>query len=202
MSPSPPRLSPTRSISPSPVGDRSASSMSPQGSADSRASLKAAILAQARRLGFDLVGVTTPDPPPHFSVFESWLSAGRHGEMAYLASERSLSRRLDPRQILPECRSILVLGTRYSPSVFPLPAASPLPSGSPDAIRPPARSPPTPGGRLSRGPGSPLAVPGRFHRRPARRLISQPLVHRHRPVNWSAIWLSAPGWVGLASIPA
>ena len=110
--------------------------MSPQGSADSRPSLKVAILAQAHHLGFDLVGITTPDPPPHFSVFESWLSAGRHGEMAYLASERSLSRRLDPRQILPECRSILVLGTRYSPSAYPLPAASSVSASSPDDISP------------------------------------------------------------------
>jgi epoxyqueuosine reductase QueG len=28
------------------------------------------IKAEARRLGFQLVGVTTPDPPAHLSVFE------------------------------------------------------------------------------------------------------------------------------------
>jgi epoxyqueuosine reductase len=77
-----------------------------------------AIQDRARRLGFDLLGVTTPDPPPHYEVFIDWLSAGRHGEMSYLAAERSLARRADPRQILPECRSILVLGARYSPSIF------------------------------------------------------------------------------------
>jgi len=33
--------------------------------------------------------------------------------MAYLASDRARQRRLDPRQILPECRSILVLGAPY-----------------------------------------------------------------------------------------
>jgi epoxyqueuosine reductase len=33
--------------------------------------------------------------------------------MAYLASDRARQRRADPRQILPECRSILVLGTPY-----------------------------------------------------------------------------------------
>ena len=72
-----------------------------------------AIKRQAYSLGFQLVGVTSPDPPLHFSVFERWLEAGRHGEMAYLASERARQRRADPRHILPECRSILVLGTRY-----------------------------------------------------------------------------------------
>jgi epoxyqueuosine reductase len=33
--------------------------------------------------------------------------------MAYLASERARQRRADPRLILPECRSILLLGVRY-----------------------------------------------------------------------------------------
>jgi epoxyqueuosine reductase len=72
------------------------------------------IESEAHRLGFQLVGVTPPDPPPHYPVFENWLAAGRHGEMAYLASKRSRQRRADPRQILPECRSILVLGMRYA----------------------------------------------------------------------------------------
>lgn len=82
--------------------------------------LRQAIEAQARLLGFDLVGVTTPDPPPHYDVFKRWLLAGRHGEMGYLAAERSLVQRADPRQILPVCRSILVLGARYPASIFPV----------------------------------------------------------------------------------
>lgn len=76
--------------------------------------LAQAIKTEARRLGFDLVGITTPDPPPHVDVFEAWLGAGRHGEMAYLDGERSRQRRADPRQILAECRSIIVLGIRYA----------------------------------------------------------------------------------------
>lgn len=76
-------------------------------------SLTKIVKAKARELGFDLVGVTTPDPPPHMEVYESWLSAGRHGEMGYLETERARQRRADPRHILPECRSILVLGAPY-----------------------------------------------------------------------------------------
>ena len=68
---------------------------------------------QAGRLGFTLAGVTTPDPPAHFASFEAWLRQGRHGEMAYLASQRARLCREHPAQILPECRSILVLGVRY-----------------------------------------------------------------------------------------
>ncbi|MBN1147299.1 MAG: tRNA epoxyqueuosine(34) reductase QueG [Anaerolineales bacterium] len=77
------------------------------------AALRQAIEAQARRLGFQLFGVTTPDPPPHFAAYEHWLQAGFHGQMAYLADERARQRRAEPGRILPECRSILVLGMRY-----------------------------------------------------------------------------------------
>jgi len=52
---------------------------------------------QARRLGFPLAGVTTPDPPPHLTAFERWLEAGHHGEMGYLADDRNRARRADPR---------------------------------------------------------------------------------------------------------
>jgi epoxyqueuosine reductase len=78
-------------------------------------SLTKAVKQEAQRLGFELVGVTTPDPPPHFEIFMNWLEAGRQGEMGYLETGRSRQRRSDPRQILPECRSILVLGMRYPP---------------------------------------------------------------------------------------
>jgi epoxyqueuosine reductase len=94
--------------------------------------LTQAVKAEARRLGFELIGVTTPDPPPHAGVFQRWLEAGRQGQMAYLETERSRQRRSDPRQILPECRSILVLGARYPTpetetpgGVHPFPPASP-----------------------------------------------------------------------------
>ena len=70
---------------------------------------------EARRLGFALVGVTLPAPPQHLSTFERWLAEDRHGTMAYLADETSRARRADPRLILPECQSILVLGTPYHP---------------------------------------------------------------------------------------
>jgi epoxyqueuosine reductase len=83
------------------------------------------IKAEAYRLGFSLVGITIPDPPPHYGVFEGWLQAGRHAGMAYLASQRSRQRHADPRQILPECRSILVLAAPY-PSAY----RGPAPEGS------------------------------------------------------------------------
>jgi epoxyqueuosine reductase len=84
-----------------------------------RYNLRQAVEAQARSLGFELFGVTTPDPPPHFEVLTRWLGAGRQGDMAYLAKERAVQRRADPRLVLPECQSILVLGARYPASNYP-----------------------------------------------------------------------------------
>ena len=77
--------------------------------------LKQSIKDKARQLGFFLAGVTTPEPPPHYSTFENWLAQGLHGQMKYLATDRSRVRRADPKQILPDCKSILVLATPYDP---------------------------------------------------------------------------------------
>jgi len=79
--------------------------------------LKQIIKDKARQLGFSLAGVTLPEPPPHYSTFENWLAQGHHGTMHYLANERSRTRRADPKQILPECKSILVLATPYFSSL-------------------------------------------------------------------------------------
>jgi epoxyqueuosine reductase len=79
------------------------------------ATLKQSIKEKARQLGFVLAGVTSPEPPPHYSTFEAWLNADMHGTMNYLAEERSRTRRADPKQILPECKSILILALPYTP---------------------------------------------------------------------------------------
>ena len=72
-------------------------------------SLTDTIKDEARRLGFSLAGITTPEPPPHWKAFEHWLSMGRHGAMDYLTD----SRRADPRLVLPGCRSIMMLAVSY-----------------------------------------------------------------------------------------
>ena len=71
------------------------------------------IKTMANDLGFPLVGVTSPDPPDHLDFFQEWLKSGYQGSMNWLGSDRSLERRSDPKAILPECRSILVLGCPY-----------------------------------------------------------------------------------------
>ena len=86
--------------------------------------LKERIKEKSSQLGFVLAGVTTPDPPLHYSTFELWLAQGHHGTMGYLATERSRLRRADPHEILPECKSILVLATPYSANVALGPSAA------------------------------------------------------------------------------
>ncbi len=77
--------------------------------------LKQTIKDKARQLGFVLTGVTIPARPLHYSTFENWLAQGHHGTMDYLAADRSRARRANPLEILPECKSILVLATPYFP---------------------------------------------------------------------------------------
>jgi len=98
----------------------------------STSSLEQAIKAEARRLGFGLVGITTPQPPAHLAAYEAWLQSGQHGEMGYLATDRAQRARENPLQLLPDCRSILVLGMRYATNPLPEPAAikpTPMPAG-------------------------------------------------------------------------
>mgnify|MGYP001100844108 CR=1 FL=1 len=71
---------------------------------------------EATRQGFTLAGITTPAPPDHLAVYQRWLQAGLHGEMVYLERESALRQRADPRLLLPECQSILVVGMAYYPS--------------------------------------------------------------------------------------
>jgi len=66
---------------------------------------------KARALGFDLVGITTAQPPPHVPEFEQWLAADFHGEMGYMA--RNAEKRSDLSKVFPDARSIVVVGMNY-----------------------------------------------------------------------------------------
>lgn len=81
------------------------------------ASLTERLKAKAREMGFDLVGITSVGPAPHADALAEWLARGYHGEMRYMA--RHVDRRRDPRRIMPEARSIVVLGERYAAPTLP-----------------------------------------------------------------------------------
>jgi len=71
------------------------------------------IKKKATEFGFDLVGITTPDPPDHYDIYQSWIQAGYQGEMEYLANPRAQICRANPKELLAECQSIIILAARY-----------------------------------------------------------------------------------------
>src|SRR6266576_2891722 len=77
------------------------------GSADTRAQ----IVALARELGFDLCRFARAEMPGHAAEFRDWLDRGDAGEMTYLA--RNSERRCDPREILPDAKTVIVLALNY-----------------------------------------------------------------------------------------
>ncbi|MGJ4880428.1 tRNA epoxyqueuosine(34) reductase QueG [Bradyrhizobium sp. HKCCYLRH1065] len=80
--------------------------------------LKAALAAEAQRLGFDVVGITAPVvSAERAAAFERFLAAGQHGDMDWLAREPS--RRTDPTTLWREVRSIIMLGVNYGPDEDP-----------------------------------------------------------------------------------
>ncbi|MGD2216596.1 MAG: tRNA epoxyqueuosine(34) reductase QueG [Gemmatimonadales bacterium] len=78
------------------------------------ATAAAAIKARARELGFELVGIAPADRPQHSDFYLEWLERQYNGEMAYLAREDAVRRRLDPGQALPDARSIIVVAMNYA----------------------------------------------------------------------------------------
>jgi epoxyqueuosine reductase len=73
--------------------------------------LQETIKARALELGFDRVAIGPAGPPEHADQFTRWLEAGHAGTMAYL--ERTRRERLDPRQLLPGCRSVVAVALAY-----------------------------------------------------------------------------------------
>lgn len=75
------------------------------------------IKRRARELGFARVGIARADRVRNADRFLNWLGHEFHGEMQYLA--RSPERRLDPRVVLNEAKSVIsVLVNYYTPHPF------------------------------------------------------------------------------------
>jgi len=66
----------------------------------------------ATNAGFELVGIAKAESTPEeYRKFEEWLSAGYHATMTYL--ERNSEKRKDIRAIMPEAKSVIVVGRSY-----------------------------------------------------------------------------------------
>jgi epoxyqueuosine reductase len=69
------------------------------------------IEASAKALGFDAFGVAPVAVDVRAEYFKKWIADGMHGDMAWLA--RNPDRRTDARKVLPEARSLVVVGLNY-----------------------------------------------------------------------------------------
>ncbi len=90
--------------------------------------LREAIRGAALGLGFDQVGFAPAEPPAHGAEYLTWLDRDFHGDMGYMAREDAVRRRLDPREALAGCRTIIVTSLVYGPGPVrsePAPAAEP-----------------------------------------------------------------------------
>jgi len=83
------------------------------------AGLKTALAHEARALGFDCIGITVPgtieNAGQHFLEF---IASGGHGDMDWLAAQPE--RRVDPRGLWADVRSVIMLGVNYGPDSDPL----------------------------------------------------------------------------------
>ena len=76
--------------------------------------MKQRLRARAEELGFTRVGFCRADEPLEDPVaLLDWLADGHHGRMGYL--ERSGERRVDPRTLLADARSMMVVGVSMVP---------------------------------------------------------------------------------------
>ena len=80
---------------------------------------KDTIRDKAHELGFDTVGFTSvAAEPKDAEALTRFLKQGYQGEMDWLA--RHAERRVDPQKLMPEARSVIVLGSNYGPQNDPL----------------------------------------------------------------------------------
>ncbi len=73
----------------------------------------AAIVAEARRLGFGAVGVADVDLTTAEPGLKAWLDAGWHGDMDYMASHGL--KRARPDELVPGTRSAIMVTLDYAP---------------------------------------------------------------------------------------
>src|SRR5262245_46617065 len=75
--------------------------------------LEQRIKDRAHALGFELAGVAPAAPADGFDRLRDWLDSGFAGEMDYM--RRHEEARRDPAAVLPEVRSVVMVGLNYFP---------------------------------------------------------------------------------------
>lgn len=91
-------------------------------------SIEADLRHEAEAAGFDAFGVTSvASIPEAASRLVSFLEAGYHGDMAWMAEHAA--RRQDPRVLWPEARSVVMLAKSYAPDSDPIATKQPSTRG-------------------------------------------------------------------------
>ncbi|MBR0824809.1 tRNA epoxyqueuosine(34) reductase QueG [Bradyrhizobium manausense] len=81
--------------------------------------LKKALTREAQALGFDAIGITEPGAIESAAkYFRDFIASGGHGDMDWLAAQPE--RRVDPRGLWRDVRSVIMLGVNYGPDHDPL----------------------------------------------------------------------------------
>ncbi|HZZ26192.1 MAG TPA: tRNA epoxyqueuosine(34) reductase QueG [Roseiarcus sp.] len=88
-----------------------------------RSRLLARLREKARALGFDACRITSAEAPAQARErLAAWLAEGAHGDMGWMAE--TFERRTDLRRLMPDARSVIMLGLNYGPATDPLAALS------------------------------------------------------------------------------
>jgi epoxyqueuosine reductase len=76
----------------------------------------------ALSLGFDACGIAKAETLVEEAGFmKQWLALGQHADMHYL--ERNFEKRIDPRKLVPGCKSVIVVLMNYYPVQKQIPSA-------------------------------------------------------------------------------
>lgn len=70
------------------------------------------LIERAKALGFACAGIASLEPITHPQALRSWINAGMHGEMSYLAENND--KRTEPSRIVDGAKCALVVGDLYS----------------------------------------------------------------------------------------
>src|ERR1700757_1640844 len=79
--------------------------------------LETRLKQQAQALGFELVGIAPATPADGFDRLRDWLERGFAGSMEYM--HRHAEARRHPSSVLPEVRSVVMVGMSYRPASEP-----------------------------------------------------------------------------------
>ena len=85
---------------------------------ESESTLEERIRRLAGTFGFDSAGFGSAEPTERTRFLREWVERGYSGEMHYI--DRRLEERVDPRLVLPEATSLIVVGLYLDPDEVPL----------------------------------------------------------------------------------